>query len=499
MKISESARAFHKYCAAFLCFLFFCLPLVMNRGYANVSATKSFCFLASGCAFVLIAAVFAVSFAVLTEKNPLRRPVALDMAFLALCSANIISASLSSYGADVWLGRTSRLQGAAVVLLYGTVYYVVSCGIKGISKNSKIFFALLSGFAVVSAVALCNSLGMDVFGVFNGATEEQRSSFISTIGNVNFFSAYVCLCLPVVTVLFAFCEERGRTCFFGALSVLGGIAAVLTSSDSFVLGMGAFLTVAPFFFFSDAKRFIRYFASVMTVYLAAALFYHIYVNTTSVVYEPSALLVRCLSFPAMVTAAVFVGVVCFFAHRNKGFLKAFKWVYLVLAVCGIIAAAVIVILANTHWQDKDILDLLIIDDDWGSRRGLIYRLCFEALGEYSVKDLLFGVGPEMLQRVMAKYGIPEVDQAHCEYLQILMTTGVFGLLSHLTVIGLTVISAVKRGRKNPAVVALLLGLLAYWSQASVNIAQSFTNPIVFAFIGLIGSEYRGHTSVKTRN
>ena len=66
-----------------------------------------------------------------------------------------------------------------------------------------------------------------------------------------------------------------------------------------------------------------------------------------------------------------------------------------------------------------------------------------------------------------------------------MTTGAFGLTAYLSVIGTTVYTVIKKLRSSTLAVALLTGLISYWMQATVNIAQPFTTPIIYIYIACI--------------
>ena len=75
------------------------------------------------------------------------------------------------------------------------------------------------------------------------------------------------------------------------------------------------------------------------------------------------------------------------------------------------------------------------------------------------------------------------DSAHNEYIQYLVTLGAAGLISYLMLI----FSSVRRmwkNQANPYIMAILFALLCYWFQATVNINQPITGPIVWILWGL---------------
>lgn len=475
-------------CNIFLCSIFFGLPLVLDRGYFNISAAKSLYFLLSSAVFCLIAIVRFV--ASLLKKKPLPLSLApLDIAMLAFGAVNVLSAAASGLGADVWLGRDSRLQGALVIVLYVLMYMAISGSLPDLdNKNYPIRF-LATGFVLVAGLALLNALNSDPTGLFTNMDTTQRYLFITTIGNINFFSSYACLCLPVFIIMSAYAQNRMSYIYWGIVLVLSGVAAVLSCSEGFVLGFAAFLAAAPFFFFHNSQRFIRFCSSLLTVLLAAAAFYHIHEALPDPIYRPAELVSLFLDGPWIWLMCVSVLAACLLAHYRPGSLRTVRWIYLGLLLAALMALLVLFIHANNNGADK-MTRFLVFNDRWGSGRGKVYRLCAEILQDFSLKQWMIGIGPEALQNVMAKRGITYIDQAHSEYLQALITTGLLGLTAQLGIIGLTVAAVLRCAPKEPVAIALLMGLVAYWAQASVSIAQSFTTPIAYAYIGIIGGIYK---------
>lgn len=485
MSNSAKTTAFTAVCYSFLCALFFGLPLVLNQGYFNISATKSLYFLVIDGFFGAVAIVFFVALIIRSHRLPISF-TALDCTIVAIGIANVISAVLSPFYLDVWIGRQSRLQGAAVILIYVLIYIAISNGLsKGDISNFPIR-CLVFCFVLVTSLAILHSIGVDPSEMFANLEPTQRHLFISTIGNINFYSAFVCLCLPTFIVLSSFAQSKASKVCWAVALILSGAASVLTCSESFVVGMVAFAAVAPFFFFKNAERLIRFCVSLLTVLLSATAFYYIYVRLPHPIYSPSTLLSHFLAEPWAWLAIFVIAFVCFLTYRFPTSLRVIRWTLLATIIVTVIIIIIFVCYANSH---SNVVNnpFLTFNDRWGSGRGKIYRLCVEIMQDFSWKEWLFGVGPESLQNVMADRGITYIDQAHNEYLQTLMTTGVFGLAAQLSSIALIVVAAVRYAKHSPIALSLFMGLVAYWAQATVNIAQSFTTPLVYAFIAIIGA------------
>lgn len=81
------------------------------------------------------------------------------------------------------------------------------------------------------------------------------------------------------------------------------------------------------------------------------------------------------------------------------------------------------------------------------------------------------------------------DKAHNEYLQILITQGIFALISYIWLYGYVVISGIKKGFKSEQIY-LVLPIIGYLVQAFFNISVIEVAPIFFISLGLCcGKKY----------
>ena len=129
---------------------------------------------------------------------------------------------------------------------------------------------------------------------------------------------------------------------------------------------------------------------------------------------------------------------------------------------------------------------LVLDADFGSDRGAIWRHCLAFYGELPWWQKLLGAGSGALARWDSLHRLfPDavVDSAHNEYLHYLLTHGLVGLGAYLGWLFFA-LRAALRG-KSALYAALGLGAAAYAAQAAVNIAQSATTPLFLAILALL--------------
>lgn len=83
------------------------------------------------------------------------------------------------------------------------------------------------------------------------------------------------------------------------------------------------------------------------------------------------------------------------------------------------------------------------------------------------------------------------DKAHNEYLQMLLTEGVFTLIVYLSFIGYVIFNYIKKKDKIAHNTGLIYGISAYLIQAFMNISVIQVAPVFYIFMGFIISESKG--------
>lgn len=476
--------------------IMFGLPLIFTDKYFNITETKSI--------FFHIISIALIAFVVCggsKAKNPeaTRPPVGSvlklndlsvsDKAMAVFCGVMLISCILSQYS-ECWIGLSSRYQGFYTIFIYTVIYFIISRNFT--SAQGFLFFAVFA-FSIVSVLGVLHCYGIDPLSLYEGIAEKYKTTFISTIGNINFYSSYMCLLMPLVVC--GFCLSVGkisRTVYTAAL-IIGSFGMMVTSSESFVVGFGFSLLIMPLFFYSRPHRLKRFLVSIVIIVLSTQAYMLIYNLADNGNIAVSRLL-KILVNPYICTAIIVCCLLaCLIVSKFPDKIKILKIIYPVCLVIFVLTIAICFILANTVGLPR-FNGAFKITSEWGTYRGKIWRFCVKTyLYEYSFKEKLFGTGLETLHKVTASAKLFErksLDQAHNEYLQYLMTTGIVGLSAYLGVIASVIYTVVKKLRESTLAVALLTALIAYWMQATVNIAQPFTTPIVYVYIACIAGMAR---------
>lgn len=125
-----------------------------------------------------------------------------------------------------------------------------------------------------------------------------------------------------------------------------------------------------------------------------------------------------------------------------------------------------------------------VSGDFGTKRIEIWKKTLKIVPKYWLHGvgidsflLAFGDGPLYIKNLI-------YDKAHNEYLQILVTEGVFTLISYLSLYGIVVLDGLKKMFKKDNL-CFLLPVVGYLIQAFFNISVIEVAPIFFITLGLL--------------
>ncbi len=473
----------------FAALLLFGLPLIVTNGFYNITQTKSVFFYAVSLLTVFVFALRAVfSEDENKEKTPLKKKLhtllPTDIAFAVFLAFIVLAALLSEYRTDVWYGGNARYQGALTYLLYFLFYLIVSRNLKGV----RLFlYAGAAAFCIVCALGVLNCFDIDFFGYYSRLSKANQSAYISTIGNINFYSSYMCLLFPPVLCGFCMTEKRVSRIAYAAALIVGSFGMMVTSSESFVIGFLSALVIIPLFLYNDVSKLKKYLLGICIIVLSAQIFMFIY-NAAPVTNVAISKLLSILVRP-MISGAVLAMCALLFllVHFVPKSAKYLKWLHIAALCIGLGGLLLCFILANTVGIGR-YNSYFELTAKWGSYRGEIWQQCIQLFREFSWKEKLFGIGPEALQRITvsgASFQGKKLDQAHNEYLHYLLTSGICGMNAYLALLGSVIYTTVRKCRDNMLCIGLFSGIAAFCLQAFVNLAQPFTTPILFTFIAVI--------------
>ncbi len=485
-----------------------------ENGFRAIRHYKYYLFLVLACLFVIIEIMLLVTKSAeeIKEPNPKRRTLTkslrfTDWAMLALVLSSAVSTLFSPYFDAAFFGEATvgsytvgRNNGLLLILAYAAVYLALT---RCFRYKEYVFTAMAVVSGVIYLLAVLNGFYIDPLRMFVQFEDNPTiyQNFMTTIGNKNMFSSYICVTLPVIICLFVQAGELWRKAVYLAVTAVGAMAVVVCDSDSVVLGLGAFAAVFTVAYAKTPRRLKRLLLSFTVMLLSVKLLRLFalwggdrYKELTAL---PSRLMFSNAAFIALGVLAVLTAALYALDWRKPGFRMP-KAVPFVLG--GVFAAAALAGLGtlvyfsaiDTQSDLGDAARLLRYGDAWGTHRGFMWNKALEAFGGFNVFQKLFGTGPETFyytfspyfSELWSRFGDTSTDAAHNEYINYLLNLGIVGLASYLTLAGGALVRAFKAAKRNPLSLVFASAVVAYLAQAVVNIALPIATPLFVIFLSL---------------
>lgn len=508
----------------FVLLIFILLPLFVNitvngsfpflhfeNGYYGIRHQKYYLFIALA-AFAAVGEVlvlFTEGIAQtrdkydLTSRDKIMKKISVtDWAVLALLVVCAISTVFSANREMSFFGEYKghgRNNGLLLMLMYVLGYFIVS---RAFRFREHIFIALSVTASAVYLLAVLNCFNIDPLGMFvkMKGDEVVMRDFLTTIGNKNMFSTYICVTLPAAAGLAVYTEKLACRAVYLVTVALGSIAMIVCDSDSAVLGTAAFaavLLIAHVRFISRLKRLFL----VFTIMLASSKALYLISQATGNSHkELSALPYKMMLSPVTYALLVIVAVITaalYLLDAKKPGATLPKAVPVALAavfaagVAAVLGAVIYFTNVDTKTDLGSMERLLRFNEAWGTHRGVMWIDSIKVFGDSSIFEKLFGAGPEMFYykfepyfKDLYRFGDGSTDAAHNEYIQYLINIGILGLSAYLTFVGSALYRAFKAIKKQPQAIVFIAAVSAYLAQAVVNIALPIGTPLFMVFVAL---------------
>lgn len=420
----------------------------------------------------------------------------------------VLSYACSHYKEEAFWGTTGWYMGMIPQLILVISYFMIS---KVWVRKNRLIMMILPVSAIVFVLGYLNR-----FGIYPIDMLVENVSFISTIGNINWYCGY--LTTVFFGGVFLLWKKEGEKSWQKLLLmgyVLIGFATLVThGSSSGLLALAAVVLVLFVLSAADGRRMEAFWLEMCLLSAACLITYLLrrFGILTITLQEGSVELFTGSAFSLLMTVVSAIGYIgvkgCNIKTCYPG--KAVKVIAGVICagVAVVFAAYVVVLVLNTGSEGALLAStvlsenpMFIFSNWWGSRRGLTWRVGLQIFLEQTPLHQLFGVGPDCMAAYFYTDGNPDLvtkvnqyfkearlTNAHNEWLTILINMGLLGLISYAGIM----ISAVKRyigGREHsPVAGACGLCVLAYTVNNMFSFQQSMGVSTLFIILA-VGENY----------
>lgn len=448
----------------------------------------------------------------------------------------LISTFQSDYFYESFWGNEGRFTGLFLLTLYTASFLLISRCWKVNGWILELF--LISGM-VMCVIGITDYFQMDILNFRGKANIENSTLFTSTVGNINTYTAYVALIMGYAAAMFATAKKWWKLVWYFVCLTVSFLAIIMGCSDNAYLALGILFAFLPYIVFWKRQGVVRYvviLATFFTVIQAVDVINQTYADTVIGLDSLFRILAGFGKLPAVVGVlwiaalaawlvlgrkpgrragaapsqpAATPGAAGLFRPRtdssipleaDAGERRLGKWlltIWTILLVSG--AALVIFMLVDANMAGNgarygSLGSYLVFNDSWGTFRGYIWKQSVDLYCRLPLLHRIFGFGPDtfgILTTDEIRFDMIQAtgqvfDNAHNEYLNLLVTIGPFGTVAYMVfVFGQILHMARKKNlAKHACVAGCCLAAACYSAQALVNLNIPIAAPILWLMLSV---------------
>lgn len=441
-----------------------------------------------------------------------------DIFVLLFLLANMISFFFTDYKEEALWGTDGWYMGFLMYFYFAGIYFMMS---RLYDRRLDLLPFFMGATGIVFLWGLLNR-----FSVYPIDMHYDDPYFISCMGHINWLCGYWSVFFVTGVVLYIVTEKRSLRIISGIYSMIALALGVVEGSDSAYISMAAvffFLYLISFQRTEYMKRWLEeciilcFSCQIMRMISASA-----QKRSLQDITEWSGLNMVTPAIKLMLGNLTLAGLAFFVflrlllewtdkKHRNSRpsgetpsetqLIRKFIWAkYAVIVLTAVLAVLYLILLIlNTKTQllpdPIAKLPLFIFDGSWGSNRSATWQDGLMIYRSFSLKERLIGAGPDCFS--IYAYNVPELEtvlrahwpktiltNAHNEYITYLVNLGIFGLLTFIGILGISVKRLLKTAQKEPLCYIFVASILSYFFHNQFSFSQLLNTPFLFMMLGM---------------
>ena len=501
-------------------FIFFAIyPFYMKEGYIDLGNYKYYFFLYSSLITVLLLLV--------TGIIPLIKEISkeritgnvffkTDIFTLLFLLVTIISFFLSEYRNEAFLGTDGWYMGFLTIIIMFVISFLVS---RLWIPNLYVIYISLIASALVFLLGIC-----DRFSLYIIPLEVRNPSFISTIGNINWFMGYYSVFVPLGTCLMLLLnkEDIKKKYFLTAYVIVSFVAGFAQGSESVLLFDAALFTGLLFVILKTEKQIKDWFILLFLWGISAQIFRVLKMVFSSGYNYPDMGILGVLTdsfLPVIVIIFglggyyIFSGISANMESESYNKLER-KMIYAFMSVplaMLLVWFALALLRSNGMILRNVDSSLLILNENFGNGRGMAYKTAYEAFQNMNLKQKMIGCGPDVFRYYLYSQGEIASDllaywpndiltNAHNELLTMLINEGILGAVFYAGIFVSFIRSVIKK-EKEPLIMCINLSVFCYFVHNMISFANIMNLPFLLILMG-IGEGFclnKGNYEIKNSN
>ncbi|MGN0279326.1 MAG: O-antigen ligase family protein [Lachnospiraceae bacterium] len=421
----------------------------------------------------------------------------------------MLSYLCSSYKTDALWGVEGWHMGVVSQMMFVLLYFFIS---RFFVCNRKWLSVWLAVAGAVFVLGILNR-----YSIYPIAMEGQTETFISTLGNINWFCGYWAVTAPLSITLYWCADRKSVRIFAGIFSGIAMLAGITQGSSSAYLVYLAVFGVLLIFSVQSNEKLFR-FLELGMVFAVSCVIGRIMRFIPGLRYNygnniyPTGSYIADLLLDGNAALWLLAGMaVCYgllyAMQKYRGFQMeghrmfqrysraALVFLYIVFAV--ILLRNSGMFSCNTEADETVAYEDggAIFRDDWGNSRGAAWNCGIGAYRSMDTVHRIVGIGPdcfadyvyeisELAERLVDQFGNERLTNAHNEWLTVLVNTGWLGLFCYTGIFITIWIRCIKRAKGQLLLYVCVVSILAYTVHNMVSFQQILSTPYIFMVLGM---------------
>lgn len=447
-----------------------------------------------------------------------------DIFMLLFLLLNCISFFLTKYKEEAFWGTSGWYMGFAMQISFVGIYFMMSR-----FYDRKI--NLLPLFMAVTSIVFLWGL-LNRFSIYPIDMQYDSVSFISCIGNINWFSGFWSVFFAIGVVLYLVAKKRSLRIISAFYSILALAMGVVEGSDSAFISIGVvffFLFLISFQKTDYMKRWLDegiFYCAACQIMRVIAAFGPQDFNQFGELSKESArwggLNLKGTTVEWMLGNLTLAALIIFIVLRilleredrkyreqtgtqkdqqSPQYIWKLRPVKYIVTGLAVTVAAVYLTLLIINTRTPGILGplskypFLLFDGHWGSNRGTTWRDGLAIYQTFSLRERLFGAGPdcfaayaysvpELAARLAEHWPTSRLTNAHNECITFLVNLGIFGMLSFIGIFFSSFRRLLMKAEEEPVCCVYAAVLLSYFFHNQFSFSQVMNIPFLFMMLGL---------------
>lgn len=444
------------------------LPIYYNNYYFDIMDAKA---QAYQYLYTILFPLLIITFIlqIITKKISFKKPLLLIslICLLVSCGISTYTSFAPQYAFD---GSQGWFVGFYVI---GTLLFTILV-LKDVKiENRKFFIPVYITCFLVFAMVILDTMEIDLLGMNENLKRSSLHNYLTTLGNTNWIVGYLSLLIPYFICTYINEKQKAYRVLFLLICVVLLFTFVVLNCDGIILGLGfCVLFLIPFIFddLDNVKKF-----SIFPALLALLILSIKHLSIFKIYGRLTDGLFQYIYNPIVVILLFVISIVLYVlstSYREKEYRKFKNKI-----IYSLIGLIIIGILALSYYV------LNIYPIDFSNGRLLIWKTSFERFKEFNVHMKVFGTGPELLRNIYSYLSMMDnaiYNSSHSEAIQMLLTTGIVGLICWLmNYVSIFYYYLKEKDNRN---IGLYIGIFAYFAQSFVNSATIPNLAILSLFI-----------------